>query len=239
MKNAALASGVSEEDFTVRIHFINRTSTERFLFQIQCLFQAFLVYGCAFFANSGNYKGFGDSKVIPNLDFDEFESIIKSSNAYKSPKVATLWSKCKNSIYQLTERTQCLGLGNKGVTTYFSENCTQEDSDRVKDWMKMKKMDAFLCRTFKTEENGHKTYEIKLASVEKGEKDGITIPPEEYKGDTFVVTRGDFSSLLAKININLEEAKKYAANKNQDLMIQNYIESFADGNLDAHKDASR
>lgn len=183
--------------------------------------------------------GFGDSKVIPNLDQEKFELIIKSSVAYKSPKVAKLWEKCKKSIYQLTERTQSLGLGSKGVTMYFSENCTQDDSDRVKEWMKVKKMDAFLCRTFKTEVDGHKTYEIKLASVEKGEKIGITMPPEEYKGDTFVVTRGDFSNLLAKINLNLAEAKKYAANENQDLMIRNYIESFAEGSLDAHKDASR
>lgn len=122
---------------------------------------------------------------------------------------------------------------------YFSENCTQEDSDRIKEWMKLKKMDAYLCRTFKTEDNGHNTYEIKLASVERGTKDGITMAPEEYKGDTFVVTRGDFSGLLAKINSNLADAKKYAANGNQDKMIQHYIESFAEGNLEAHKDATR
>lgn len=229
---------------------------------MHCSFQAFLVYGCAFFGDSGNYrgrfdtlshflriainlkfiflsKGFGDSKIIPNLDPDKFELIIKSSNAYKSQKVAKLWAKCKNSIYHLNERTQSLGLADKGVTMYFSENCTQEDSDRVKEWMKMKKMDAFLCRTFKTEVNGRKMYEIKLASVENGEKIGITMPPEDYKGDTFIVTRGDFSKLLAKINQNLAEAKKFAANENQELMIQHYIESFAEGDLDAHKDASR
>lgn len=142
-------------------------------------------------------------------------------------------------IYQLDGRRRNLGIGKEGVTTYFSENCTQEDSDRVKDWMKSKKMDAFLCRTFKTEENDHKTYEIKLASVEKGEKVGITMKPETYKGDTFVVTRGDFSTLLDRINKNLAEAKKFAANDNQHQMIQYYIKSFTEGDLEAHKDGSR
>lgn len=165
--------------------------------------------------------------------------IIKSSRAYKSKEVANLWSKCKNSIYKLTQRTQNLGIGDEGITTYFSENCSQEDLDRVKEWMKLKKMDAFLCRTFKTEENGHKTYEIKLASVEKGEKEGITMSKEEYKGDSFIVTRGDFSALLDHINKNLVEAKKYAANENQQQMIDYYVKSFAEGDLDAHKDASR
>lgn len=165
--------------------------------------------------------------------------IIKSSRAYKSKEVANLWSKCKNSIYILTQRTQNLGIGEEGITSYFSENCTQDDLDRVKEWMKLKKMDAYLCRTFKTEKNGHKTYEIILASVEKGEKEGITMPPEEYNGDTFIVTRGDFSGLLDQINKNLVEAKKYAANENQEQMIDYYIKSFAEGNLEAHKDGSR
>lgn len=183
--------------------------------------------------------GSGNSKIIPNLDVNQFEVIVKSSRAYSLPAVASLWAKCKKSIYHLTARTRNLGLGEDGVTMYYSENCTQQDSDRVKEWMKSKQMDAYICRTFKTEDNGKRTYEIKLASINQGKKDGITEEPKPYKDDVFVVTRGDFSGLLAPINLNLELAKKYAANENQAKMIENYIISFAEGDLNAHKDASR
>lgn len=201
--------------------------------------QAFLVYACGFFANAGNYRGSGDTKIVPNLDVDKFELIIKSSEANKSPELSDLWSKCKKLIYQLTERTRNLGFGNEGVTTYLSENFTQQDSDRVKEWMKLKQIYGVNCRTFKTDVDGHITYDIKFASVENGKKDGVTMPPEEYKGNTFIATRGDFSSFLAIINSKLASAKEFAANENQEQMLKNYIESFAEGDLNAHKDASR
>lgn len=183
----------------------------------------------------------GDTKIIPNLDVDQLETIIKSSKVYEleSDKIDGLWNKCKKPIYHLTNRTKCFGLGDKGITTYFSDNCTQEDSDRVTEWLKLKSFCAFHCRTFKTEVDGRIIYDTKLASVEQGEKDGVTIAPEEYKGHTFTVTRGDYSRLFAQVNANLALAKEHAANDNQVKMIENYIKSFTDGNLNLHKEGSR
>lgn len=183
----------------------------------------------------------GDSKFVPNLDFDKFEKIVKVSRAYQSDKdkMESLWKKCKKPLYHLTDRTKNMGLADKGITTYFSDNCTKEDSDLVNEWLKSKKLEAYICRTFKMVENGRTKYEIKLASIDKGEKYGITIPDEEYRGNTFVVTRGDYSPLLSLVNENLEFAKKNAANETQVSMIDGYIKSFAEGSLDAHKDGSR
>lgn len=187
------------------------------------------------------FQGMGDTKFVPNLSAETFDVIVKASHAFKlhTDAIEKLWSKTKNPIFHLADRTKSLGLGENGITTYFSDNCTQEDSDCVNEWLKLKKMDAYICRTFKTEANGVKTYEIKLASAERGEHKGITIPPEEYKGNKFVVTRGDYSSLLALVNSNLKMAKAYAANDNQSQMIENYITSFGEGSLDAHKEGSR
>lgn len=200
-----------------------------------------MVYACGFFANMGNYKGMGDTKFVPNIDADKFERILKLSKAYKSDAVAIekLWSLTKSPIFLLSEQRNHLGFNPVGVTTYFSENCTKEDSDFVNEWLKLKKIEGYICRTFKTESNGKKTFDIKLASVEQGSKDGITIDAEEYKDATFKVTRGDYSELLALVNENLVQAKKYAANDNEKKMIEEYVRSFAEGDLEAHKEGSR
>lgn len=183
----------------------------------------------------------GDTKIIPNLDVKQFEKIIESSQLCRlqPAQIISLWAKCKNPIYRLTSRTKCFGLGDKGITAYFSDNCTQEDSDRVTEWLKHKGVCAYHCRTFKTEVDGRIIYDTKLASVEQGEKEGVTIPAEEYKGHTFKLTRGDYSQLFALVNANLALAKESAANDNQAQMIDNYIECFTDGNLDLHKEGSR
>ena len=42
-------------------------------------------------------------------------------------------------MYKLTDRQKQLGLGAKGVTKYFSDNCGQEDSDKI---------NRFVCKSF-------------------------------------------------------------------------------------------
>lgn len=214
LKEKAFASGFTEEDF-----------------------QAFLVYSCGILSNVGNYKGFGDSKIVPNLDFLLMENLMRQ---FSSDKFLTeLWDKCKERMFSLTEREKGLGMNDKGITTYFSANCTMEDSDIVNEWLKTKQIECYNVRTFKTVQSGGVTYEICLASAEEGMKNGITIEQEEFKGNNFKVTRGDYSKLLGLVCQNLEEAKKYAANDNEKNMIQCYINSFSTGSLNMHKDGSR
>ncbi|KAG8271126.1 bifunctional diacylglycerol diphosphate phosphatase/phosphatidate phosphatase [Homalodisca vitripennis] len=123
--------------------------------------EALLVYACGVFANSGNYKGFGDSKIIPGLPQEKLEEIVQVSGAYsKQPKLfKSLWDNCKSGIYSLNDKDRSLGFWDKGVTTYFSSNCTIEDSKIIKAYLTQIKMEAYNCRTFKTTEEGKTVYE--------------------------------------------------------------------------------
>ena len=82
-------------------------------------------------------------------------------------------------------------------------------------------------------------YTIHLASVEQGSSPGITIAKDKYKGAYFQVTRGDYSPLLKRVNENLTMAREYAANDNQSNMLQHYVKSFNEGDLNEHKEGSR
>lgn len=219
LKKSATKAGVSEDDFL-----------------------AFLVYAGGLFANSGNYKGFGDTKFIPNLPKESFESIVKASKAYEndSTHIAKLWENTKDAMYNIAPRLTSLGLSDKGVTTYFSSNCTEADSNLVNDWMKTKRLEAYNCRTFKTvADDGLPLYTIHLASVEKSAKPPLTMEKEKYKNAYFQVKRGDYSPLLSLVNENLSKAIEYAANDNEKNMLKHYINSFREGDLDEHKQGSR
>jgi dipeptidyl-peptidase-3 len=79
------------------------------------MLQALLVYTSGIITNTGNYKGFGDSKFVPNLPAAKFEAVIKCSEAYcREPKVMqSLWDRCKDAIYLLKENTRSLGFHDK------------------------------------------------------------------------------------------------------------------------------
>ena len=207
------------------------------------------MYVCGVLSNAGNYKSFGDSKIIPNVPKNILEKIVHASKAYKenSLEIASLWTKIRDIIYDLDEKYKSLGLGDKGTTTYFSANCTDADADLVNEFMQSKGLESYNTRCLKTietyddggEKKSRSVYEIRLASVETSSDPNITLAPEIFKDSKVQVTRGDYASLLTRVIENLSKAKQYAANDNEKNMLSKYISHFRTGSLDDHKDGSR
>lgn len=213
LKATATESGLSEEDFL-----------------------AFLVYCSGVYANMGNYKGFGDSKIIPNIVADRFEALVRSSKAWADDRetMEVIWSSCKDAIYSLTDKEKQLGLADKGVSTYFSANCEQVDADRINRFFKAKQIEGYINRAFKTTADGKTRYEIRNAGGAQS-----TTTAEEFEGADFAVTTGDYRALLQLVNANLLSAQRHASNDLEKSMLAHYVESFGEGSLAAHKAGSR
>lgn len=197
--------------------------------------EAYLIYCSGFYANMGNYKGFGDCKFVPNLLEDRMEKLVLASQAAaNNPELKELWNKVQVSMYSLSDREKQLGLGEKGVTKYFTSNCDAKDSDVINAYLKHKNIEGYINRALKTVQDGKTTYDIRHAGVKHQ-----VLSEEEFEGNMFKVTTGDYMQLLEKVSENLEEAIKHASNDLEKDMLKNYIKSFTEGSLDAHKDGSR
>jgi len=197
---------------------------------------AWLVYCSGFLANMGNYKGFGDSKFVPNLPADRLELLLRASKAFREEEavVGALWEATKGPMYSLTDQQKQLGLGTKGITKYFTPNCGLEDSELVNRYFKTKSLEGYINRVLKTVEGGRTVYEVRHAGVQEA-----VLVEEEFEGATMRVTTGDFGPLLARVAANLKEAAKHAGNTNEASMLTEYAASFTEGSLEKHKEGSR
>ncbi|KAI2805606.1 bifunctional diacylglycerol diphosphate phosphatase/phosphatidate phosphatase, partial [Blomia tropicalis] len=204
--------------------------------------RAFLVYVSAFYSNMGNYRGFGDSKFIPNFPKEKFETLIKHSTAYgQDPGFFDfVWKNVQNRLYSLETSQLSLGFEPKGTTTYFSSNMTEADSKIVKKFLQVNHIDAYNTRALKDE----KEYIVRFASIletsDTTDRDYMNnITNFTVDGHKFRLERGDYSPILKILNKYLEQAQKTTRNSTEVSMIGEYIKHFKSGSLDAHKQGSR
>uniref|UniRef100_A0A7N9ARS3 Dipeptidyl peptidase 3 n=1 Tax=Mastacembelus armatus TaxID=205130 RepID=A0A7N9ARS3_9TELE len=208
-------------------------------------YQAFLVYAAGLYANMGNYKSFGDTKFIPNLPKDKLKALVRASQAFQDQpaEMEALWDSCSCLLYSLENKQKQLGLGDKGITTYFSGNCCLEDAELTQKFLDSKKLSAYNTRLFKKDSGEKACYEVRLASaVQKGQNCSeceSCCGSFNFEDKEFTVKRGDYGPLMEKVCSYLQQAQTYAANDNQRKMLEEYRRSFTFGSVDAHKEGSR
>ncbi|PRP85376.1 dipeptidyl-peptidase III [Planoprotostelium fungivorum] len=199
-------------------------------------FKQLLQFAAAFYGNQGNYRSFGDTKILPRLSKEKFRGLLEKVSEEKTKKeLLALFDQWADRIYNSEEKYLSLGLEEKGVSTYFSENITKADIEIANDFLKKKKnISPYNTRLWKHEEGGKVKYEIKTASAHKKPKEVY-----EHNGHSIEVTYGDHSEHLQKTADHIREAGKYIANDNQKEMISKYVEHFEGGSIEAHKDSQR
>ncbi|CAP31663.2 Protein CBG12727 [Caenorhabditis briggsae] len=220
LKEKALAVGFSEDEW-----------------------QALLIYAAAFYSNSGNYKGFGDSKIVPAVDQNNIISVqkkiralIEKSAAGSDEKVLKTWESVEKLIGSLEDKELQLGFGDKGVTCYHSSNITKADAEKIDRFFKARNVESWNSRLFKeVGADGKTTYTIKLASSDEG----VVAEAVEFEGDVVQIVKGDYAPVMKRTHEWLDKAVPFAANKNQEEMLKKYIEHFKNGDINAHKDGSR
>jgi len=175
----------------------------------------------------GNYLSFGDSKFIPALPRERFELFLNSCSA----DVSDLWKEIGDRTYGLPVRQRQLGLGQeKGISTYYSANCEEGDAKFVQTFMDKIGLSPYNTRLFKNEDG---TLVIKVASAEK-----LETQTHEVEGKTILVEYGDHQYPMSLIAKNIQASIEHVANEHEEKMMECYVDSFANGSIDAHKAGS-
>uniref|UniRef100_A0A7E4VIE1 Dipeptidyl peptidase 3 n=1 Tax=Panagrellus redivivus TaxID=6233 RepID=A0A7E4VIE1_PANRE len=213
LRTRAAASGWTEDEFT-----------------------ALIIYASGFYANGGNYKSYGDTKFIPNLDKNKLTKFIKESVAFeKNKRLDKVWDAIVDRVYSLEKNCLALGFSDAGVTMYHSKNVTKADAELVDRYFKKKNLESWNTRLIKTTINKDgktKThFIIRLAAGESA-----IISEELFEDVIITVKSGDYGQLLTRVNDALKEAIPTMI-KNKKLEM--YIKSFKNGHIADHKEASR
>ena len=97
-----------------------------------------LAYSAAVFQNCGNYKSFGDTKFVPEIDPYSFKQFVRSSENYVDHKdlMETIMERIETEMFTESEPFSRIGFRdeNNGTNSYYSSNVTKNEAKRIDDW---------------------------------------------------------------------------------------------------------
>lgn len=216
-KSLASSAGLSEENLT---HFLN--------------------YAAQFLGNTGNFRSFGDSKILARLPKDKFAALSKVN-----PAAGKLYEFFKDDLYDSSSTARMhLGYPDEGhISNYYpdSPGLTREEIEYTSNFLKEKQLMPENTRMRKTWSGD---FEVLIASAvtnpttkDLAESEWTLSGP--LQGKKLHLLWGDHSVEMTKIAQNLAEARKFALNDEEDKMQAAYVTAFHDGSMLAHKDSQR
>lgn len=196
----------------------------------------FLNYWAIVCGNMGNYRSFGDSKIVPRL---EKRRMIEFVSALYPDHLNT-FMKLVDKIYSLDAKDKLLGFPPTATTSYFTDNVTKEEVSKVDRYLVSKGIEGWNTQLTKIETDTGPVYFVNVASVKvPPEKHVISI--EEFEGSDMSVVYGNYSKELSLVNSYLQEASNCVGEKYTDRkdMIMAYMDHFRYGNIEDHKKSQR
>jgi dipeptidyl-peptidase III len=207
---------------------------------------SWLQYAAQFLGNTGNYKGFGDSKFIPRIDPEELKRLCKINDT--TSKLYDQALKTGGGIYETSnDALMHLGYPEAGhMTNYYpdSPNITKEEIGIVGDVLEEKKL---LIENTRLRKLGSGDFELLIAS-------GIDNPPTSERdlgelssidltgklsGKKLNLVFGDYREEMASIALEMKKAQKEAANENEEKMCDEYAKTFGSGSIQAFVESQR
>lgn len=198
----------------------------------------FLSYAAQFLGNGGNFKSFGDTKILPRLGKDSFQKLASATS-----RASKLFGLAQSGIFDAkSPASLSLGYPDQGhVTSYYpdSPNITKKEITLVSDFFESKKLLPENTRMRKTPSGD---FEILIASSQTDpsrsarDLDQSKFDLEgELKGKTATLVYGDYSPEMTKIAKALADAKPHAANEIEAQMLDEYVTSFTTGSCNTWK----
>lgn len=204
----------------------------------------FLEYAASFLGNLGNYKSFGDSKILPRCSKKSVAALaataLEAQKSYQATKGAMFSSDKPASMH--------LGFPDVGhMSTYYpdSPGITKGDIEAVNSWMEKK---GLLPENTRLRKSGDGTFDILIASAatslppgggDIGKDTSFLVDDGPLKGKTINMVFGDYADQMKAITAYSKQAAANATNETQENMHLNYAKYFETGSLEAYKDAQR
>jgi dipeptidyl-peptidase III len=98
-----------------------------------------IVYSAAVFNNAGNYKSFGDTKFVPQLEESKFLACLTNCQNYELYKevVDTIWERISKEVYTEEEPYYKIGFHGEGESSsYYSSNISKQEAELMDRWLR-------------------------------------------------------------------------------------------------------
>ncbi|KAJ5751690.1 dipeptidyl peptidase III [Penicillium odoratum] len=193
----------------------------------------FLDYAAIFLDSLGNYRGYGDRKIIPRLSAEEFRRIC----AY-SETTAELYKTIENDIF--SEQPASIGFPDQGGMSAFypcSPDISKVEIEEVQ--RALLQHDKHLLdhtRLKKIQSTEGPTYLVIVASS--------SIDPPEHtiifntKQPKIDFQYGDYAAELEKVRKSLQESARFTCNEHQKQYIEHLAEFLRTGHIETHRQAA-